>query len=123
MSNVLNSNNISIKVNGQNIAFAQECTLSSQRECKEIGSYGDSDLSVIAVGSKCYNLKVIKIEQLDEDFEFMELENFTVSIRKQGRIFNFLNCKWTNIEEKVVNGKAVVKSVSIASPTLDVVEE
>lgn len=119
----LYSNDITIKLNDIEVGFAQECSITSSRSYKNVKSYGEPNVYGVALGSKSYEITLIKIQQVQEDIDLTLLSNFTVTIKKQGKIYEYKNCEWIRHCEKVENSKSVIMSAVIVCPNLSVTED
>ncbi|MEG0978425.1 MAG: hypothetical protein RR911_05775 [Oscillospiraceae bacterium] len=116
------SQDVQIFVNDRKIALAQECKVKTTRDAKLISAYGEGNASVVAVGAKQHLLTLSRIEMVSQDMDFANLSDFTVALKKQGKKYLFSCCQWTELCEHIVNGKAVLQTASIVSPTLCVTE-
>ncbi|NCC87333.1 MAG: hypothetical protein EOM05_05630 [Clostridia bacterium] len=119
---LLCSQKIEIFVNEEKVALAQECSIKTIRNTKLISSYGEGEASAVAVGAKQYFLTLTKIERENASLDFATLCDFSVEIKKQGKIHTFSNCEWTELCEHILNGKSTIQTAVITSPKLNVTE-
>lgn len=113
---------IEIFVNEQKVALAQECSVKTSRNTKLISSYGEGGASAVAVGAKQYFLTLSKIESANASLDFETLCDFSVEIKRQGKIHTFSHCEWTELCQHILNGKSTIQTAVITSPKLEVTE-
>lgn len=114
---------VEIFIGSHRVAYAKECNIKTIRKSRIISSYGESGSSAVAIGDSHYVLTLSRVEMATDNIGFENLGKFTLTVKKQGKLHTFLNCKWTEICEHIENKKAVLQTAVIVSPTRCITED
>lgn len=105
------------------IVSAQECTVQTKRTAKVVSGYGEDTAAGLCVGARAYKITLKKLVQVQENINFDEASSFTICLKRQGQDMIFSECEWVDITQNIVNGKAVLETITLMSTKRKMMEE
>lgn len=119
------SNDITIQVNGRNLAVAQGYKLKTSRESRSIEAFGSAAPVGTIGGQTKYVIELSRVYvtgNLSDGIDFYQLENFNLVIAKPDRRIVFSGCQWASIGENAALGDLVLENVVIIASKRQVLQ-
>lgn len=108
-----------LTIAGQKVPMVESVTMRAKRQMEPVDGYGLVQPQDYREGTASYEVELnrvrLPISEGFDELDFFALDNFTVSIHRNGVEIAFIGCRWIEIEETLSNGERLLqKAVLIA---------
>ena len=108
-----------LTIAGRKVPMVESITLRAARQVKAIGGYGLVQPQTYQNAAVSYEIELHRVRlPIGEGFDtldFFTLDNFTVSIHRDGVETGFTGCRWSEIEETLSGGERLVQKVILTA--------
>lgn len=108
-----------LTIAGQKVPMVESITMRAKRQVEPVGGYGLIQPQDYREGTVLYEVELNRVRlPISEGFDkldFFALDNFTVSIHRDGMEIAFIGCRWTEIEETLSSGERLLQKAVLAS--------
>ena len=108
-----------LTIAGQKVPMVESITMRARRPIEPIGGYGLVQPQAYRNSAASYEVELRRIRlPIGEGFDrldFFSLDNFTVSIHRDGVEVEFTGCRWSDIEETLSGNQRMLQKVVLTA--------